>query len=98
VYVKKDQTMGRKNYSDACESNEFISMLGKVRQKLAELADGIMNGQIAIAPYRIGQASPCAMCGYQSICRFDAKFNEYHILQSMKREDVLARVVEECKS
>ena len=62
---------------------------------LAELGDRILDGEITVGPYRIGQTSPCANCQYQSICRFDVKFNTYQILAPMKREDVLKRVMEE---
>ena len=46
-------------------------------------------------PYYIGGVTPCPNCEFRPVCRFDSAINRYHHLDSMGREDVLARVLEE---
>ena len=97
LFVKNDGTMGRKSSTDGCESDEFSAMLQLVERKLTQLADRILAGEIKAWPYRIGQDNACLRCEYKSVCRFDVPPNEYHFLPAMKREDVLARAIEECR-
>lgn len=87
--LKQDGTIGNRNTSDACESEEFAAMLKVVERKLVELADEILAGRIDVAPYRIRQTSPCPHCEYRSVCRFDVGMNFYRTLPSMGREQVL---------
>jgi ATP-dependent helicase/DNAse subunit B len=43
----------------------------------------------------MGDASPCARCDFQSVCRFDVALNGYRHVPSMKRQDVLAALLAE---
>jgi ATP-dependent helicase/nuclease subunit B len=95
LFINKDGALGRKNYSDGCENAEFSALLRLVERKLGELTDRILGGDISVAPYRISQISPCPNCEYRSVCRFDVAVNSYRPLDSIKREDVLARAIEE---
>jgi ATP-dependent helicase/nuclease subunit B len=88
--------IGYKNRSDGCESDEFNALLKHVQKTLALLGDQIIGGQINVTPYRIGQSSPCPTCEFRSVCRFDAAINSYRPLEPMKREQVLAKVCQEC--
>lgn len=97
AFVKKDGTLGHRSTSDAAERDEFLALLRLVERNLAELADQILDGNIAVAPYRLADESPCARCDYQSVCRFDVQFNRYHPLESMSRDQVLAKAMEEAR-
>jgi ATP-dependent helicase/nuclease subunit B len=95
VYVNKEGLLGNRNNTDACESHEFAAILQLVERKLGELADGILAGDVSVSPYRINATSPCSYCEFRSVCRFDPAINRYHHMPSMKREEVLTRVLED---
>jgi ATP-dependent helicase/nuclease subunit B len=86
----KDGRISRRG-SDAVESAEFSALLGYVARRIGELADQIIEGQIAASPYRLGAESPCPHCDFRSVCRFDPAINRYNTLE---RLDVLAKVME----
>jgi ATP-dependent helicase/nuclease subunit B len=94
VQVKKEGGFGNRRSSDVAEPAEFNGLLAHVGRKLGELADGVMSGEVGVAPYRLNQQSPCPQCGYKSVCRFDPAINRYRTLQPMSKEQVLDEVAE----
>jgi ATP-dependent helicase/nuclease subunit B len=95
LYVNKEGGIGRRNSSDASERHEFEALLAHVQKRLGELADAIISGCIDVRPFRIRTATPCPTCEFRSVCRFDVTMNRYQILESMGREQVLQRVLQE---
>jgi ATP-dependent helicase/nuclease subunit B len=95
AYVKADGGLGNKGKTDVAESAEFAALIDHVRGRIAELADLILDGRIELHPYQIRGVSPCPNCEFRPVCRFDPAINRYHHLDPIKREDVLAKVVEE---
>jgi len=85
--LKKDGTPDAR--SDVAPSQQIWSLLGYVEQKLGELADRILEGQIDIRPYKLRQSTPCPNCTYRDVCRFELGLNRYLHVQSLKKEDVL---------
>jgi ATP-dependent helicase/nuclease subunit B len=92
--LKADGQFGYKSSSDFAEPAEFAALLEHVQRKIAQLADGIMSGDIAVAPYWLNQRTPCPACEFRSVCRFETTVNRYHTLNAMKREEVLERVTQ----
>ena len=92
AFVKKDGNFGAKGTSDLANADEVSALLAHVRKRLGELADGILDGEIGITPYMLGQATPCPNCDYRGICRFESR-SGYHMLESMGRTEVLVQVV-----
>jgi ATP-dependent helicase/nuclease subunit B len=90
AFVKQDGTLGHPNKTDALESEDFRVLLDLARRKLAELAEGILSGDVQIAPYRLKDQSPCARCEYHSVCRFDPAINRYNYLPSISRAEALS--------
>jgi ATP-dependent helicase/nuclease subunit B len=95
AFRKKDGSIGNKRSSDVADSTEFAALLRFVRLKLGQLADDILAGSIDVRPYRLAQESPCPRCEFRSLCRFDLTFNRYLPLDSLGREEVLARAAQE---
>jgi ATP-dependent helicase/nuclease subunit B len=93
--IKKDGTFGSKYNTDVAEAEEFGALLREVRKQLGKLGEQIMDGDVAIRPYRLGMITPCSSCKYRSVCRFDASINRYRNIQGMKRDELLAQLVEE---
>jgi ATP-dependent helicase/nuclease subunit B len=89
AFVKKNGGFGYKGSTDVTEGEEFPALLKHAAHCIGELADRILANDVAIAPYRLNQQSPCARCDYRSICRFETTVNRYRILEPLGREQVL---------
>jgi ATP-dependent helicase/nuclease subunit B len=94
AFVSKDGTLGRRNSSDAADPAEFSALLAFVRNRIGELADGIVAGVVGVLPYRMNRETPCPRCEYRSVCRFEPSINRYNNLEPLRREDALARMSE----
>lgn len=94
VFVKKDGSLGLRNNTDAVEPAEFEALLSHARDQMGRAADGILAGQIDVAPYRINRISPCPRCEFRSVCRFETSNNRYRMLPSFGREQTLVRMTE----
>lgn len=90
AFVKQDGSLGHPNTTDALESHQFRALLDVARKKLAELTEGILSGDIRIAPYRLNDRSPCPRCEYRSVCRFDPAINRYNHLPSVSKSEFFA--------
>jgi ATP-dependent helicase/nuclease subunit B len=95
AFVKTDGTFGNKGRSDAADVAEFAALMERVRRQIGRLGDTILGGAIEIRPYQIRGVSPCPSCEFRPVCRFDPAINRYQHLTEMRREEVLAKVVEE---
>jgi len=75
---------------DSAEHHHFRGVLTFVRDKIAAIADEIIDGVIEVHPYRIGTTTPCAHCEFRPLCRFEPTINRYNRLNRLKREAALA--------
>jgi len=71
VYRKKDGGIGHADRTDAATARQFEHLLEHTKRKLGALADGVLDGDVSVAPYRLGNFSPCHWCRMQSVCRFE---------------------------
>jgi ATP-dependent helicase/nuclease subunit B len=94
VQLNKDGRFGNRRASDVADRAEFDALLAHVRQKLADLADAVLSGEIRVHPYRINTNTPCPRCGYRSVCRFDPSVDRYNNLAPMGREQVLVQLTQ----
>jgi ATP-dependent helicase/nuclease subunit B len=90
AFVRQDGSLGNLHNSDAVESEQFRALLDVARKKLAELTEGILSGDIRIAPYRLNDTSPCPRCEFRSVCRFDPAINRYNYLPSINKAEFFA--------
>jgi len=67
-------------------------LLEHTRCKLGSLADEILDGKVAVSPYRLGTFSPCSWCPFRSVCRYEFGQSGLRFLPSLKRSDVFARL------
>jgi ATP-dependent helicase/nuclease subunit B len=88
-------SLGYRHNTDVAEADEFAALLKEVRRQLGRLADQVMDGEIALRPYRMGTTTPCSNCKYRSVCRFDASINRYRHIPSLPRDQVLREIAEE---
>jgi ATP-dependent helicase/nuclease subunit B len=95
VFINKDGTLGRRNYSDGAATEEFRALLDLARRRLSDIGDAVLSGRIDIAPYRLKDKSPCPRCEYHGVCRFEPSINRYRILDSIDRDTALGARPEE---
>ena len=77
---------------DVLRSEDTEAVLAHVERTMARLADRMIDGDIAVRPYRLNRYSPCSFCGYQAVCRFEPGLNGYNLLASMRRGEVLEAI------
>lgn len=88
VYRNKEGGIGDIDKSDAADQADFQNTLLHTRAKLGALADGILDGHVAVNPYRLGTFSPCTWCPMSGVCRFEWGIHEVRYLESLKRSEV----------
>jgi ATP-dependent helicase/nuclease subunit B len=61
-----------------------------VRGQIKRIGTGITDGQVDIAPYRLGKKAACRHCNYRAVCQFDPQFegNGYKLLVPLGKEEV----------
>lgn len=92
VYRKKDGTLGLPDKTDAISSDEFQTVLSFVEKTLGHLADDILDGRIAVTPYRLRNESPCTYCEYRPVCRFEIADGAARYLTTLKRNDAIEQM------
>jgi ATP-dependent helicase/nuclease subunit B len=75
--------------SGALKPEDFEKVLKFAEEKVIQLTEGILSGEIKVKPYRLGTDSPCGYCEYKAVCRFDWLVNDYNFLKSVSKADVL---------
>jgi ATP-dependent helicase/nuclease subunit B len=58
---------------------------------MGELADAIIDGHIAIEPFRLRRKMPCTFCGYRPICRYEIHTQPPRALESLSKTELFAR-------
>ena len=87
--TKGDVQYGRYATSGALRPGDFKAVLQYVRDKVTALAGEMVAGRVDVHPYRLARQAACAHCDYRAVCRFDWQVNEYRILESKGKLDVV---------
>ncbi len=74
---------------DLLENEQFDATINHAVSRMGELADGILDGKIAVSPFRLRRQMPCSFCPYSSVCRFESEFEPARHLDTGDRSDVL---------
>ncbi len=88
----KDGQYGDYARSGALKPDDFDKVLEYTERKIIELAEEILSGKIQVWPYRLGTESPCGYCKYKPLCRFDWQINDYNLLESLRKPQVLEKI------
>ncbi|MBO6241347.1 MAG: PD-(D/E)XK nuclease family protein [Butyrivibrio sp.] len=79
VELKKDGTVSARSTTVTLDDYKAIS--GFVDSKIKEFGNRILNGEIKVNPYEMGERSSCTYCSYRSICGYDEKIEGYSMRQ-----------------
>ncbi|WP_314001180.1 helicase-exonuclease AddAB subunit AddB [uncultured Paenibacillus sp.] len=88
VALKKDG--GFYGTSSVVTRDQWEVLRRSVRRTITRIGGRIMDGEVAIAPYRQGNKSPCRFCSYKPVCHFDPLFdgNGYVKLAKPPKEQI----------
>jgi len=91
--ITKEGAVRDQKRSGVVSPDELKGMLNYCRGKLAELSGGILSGNIAVSPYRVGENQrPCPYCDFKTFCRFDFSCDRYRNLPRYPKAEVLERI------
>lgn len=86
-----------KKTSSIASNVQFKALSEYVRKKMDVLCCDIMQGDVQVNPYKLGEKTACDYCEYSGICGFDLKIPGYRYrkLAEMKKEEVFEAIKEE---
>ena len=76
--------------SSVAGGERFAHLTDYVNRKLTEMGEEILDGNVAVDPYKQGNRTACDYCPYHSVCGFDLKTDGYGFrrFKSMKAEEI----------
>lgn len=88
VAVKADG--GFYSSASVATSEQWDTLLSSVRHVITEIGTRITDGDVDIAPYRLGTETACTHCVYRPVCRFDETLDgsSYHVLSKPGKDKV----------
>lgn len=88
VETTKDGAVGKR--SAVAEKEQFSLLSNYAKEKIRGFGKEILDGNTKIAPYQLGERTPCTFCNYEGICGFDKKLpgNQYRKLKELSKEEV----------
>ena len=90
AYLDKEGNLSPKKSSIATKE-EFEKLQKYVNKTIKEIADEILNGNIALKPYYKNKKTPCEYCTYKNMCGFNSGIfkTEYRFINKKTKEDIL---------
>jgi len=92
VFRTKEGEIGYAAKNDAYARVDLEQVTAYAPRKIGELADRILDGDVAVRPYRVNTQMPCTFCEFRSVCRFDHDVNEPDEIETVKRKEAIARM------
>ncbi|HEY8346162.1 MAG TPA: helicase-exonuclease AddAB subunit AddB [Symbiobacteriaceae bacterium] len=93
--LNKDGTVPKK--APVASQEQFAMLFGHLRRTITRAAERMLEGQVDVAPYRLGRETPCSFCAYRPVCQFDptVEGQGYRSLERLKPAEVWQRIAEE---
>ncbi len=97
IAVKYNKNGSLSKSSKAASAQDFYLMMKYAVNKVEEIRQKILSGDVKVNPYRRGTETSCDYCSYRQICGFDTKMEGYRyreieamsvdkVIQAMKGE------------
>lgn len=88
VAVKADG--GFYSSASVAAPEQWQTLLRSVRQTITEIGTRITDGDVRIAPYRIGMETACTHCVYKPVCRFEESLegSSYQMLSKPGKQEI----------
>ena len=83
--------------SSVAGGKRFAHLTDYVNQKLREMGEEILDGNVAVDPYKQGNRTACDYCPYHSVCGFDLKTDGYGFrrFKPMKAQEIWKEIDQE---
>lgn len=94
--LKLNQDGSFRKHSQVLSLEEFQALRAHLYRLLKQYGERILDGDIALAPYRQGKRNGCQYCSYKPVCHFDPFLpeNRYRVLPQLNAEDVIQSLME----
>jgi ATP-dependent helicase/nuclease subunit B len=94
VQVKRKKDGSYTKDSKVLNEQQFNALMTHVTGKITAIGDGILDGDIAIAPCRMKNGLSCQFCEFSGICQFEIKFDYADVrrLPKLSNEEVISRI------
>lgn len=93
IYRNKSGAPGYIDTTDVAEPRAFDALLQHTARRMGELADRLLDGEIAIQPCRLKSFSPCSWCELKGFCRFEPGDTPTRVFEPMARSEVFRRLI-----
>ena len=92
VDTNKEGELSRR--SVVAGGDQMKAMSDYVNRKLTEASGQILDGDVRLNPYRMGEAKACDYCEYRSVCGFDVRLpgHGYRNLQKKPVDEIKAEI------
>lgn len=82
--------------SSVATRNQFVRLSSFVNEKMTEIGQRIIQGEIEALPYERKDRTACDYCIYKEICGFDERIpgNQYKRLKEYKPEEIWKKIEE----
>jgi ATP-dependent helicase/nuclease subunit B len=78
--------------TDMLLHGDFATLMEFVRWKIGAMADDLMAGHIAPAPYREKKNTPCQYCDFVSLCPFDRASGVFRVMPKLERQEAVNKM------
>lgn len=85
VELKKDGSVSARSTTVTLDDYEAISKF--VDSKIKDFGNRILQGEIKVNPYEMGDITSCTYCSYRSICGYDEKISGYSMRELNIKSD-----------
>lgn len=95
VSFNKNGSISKKS-SVLCE--EHMNLLSQyAKRKVEQIGKEILEGNIDVQPYQLGEQNPCMFCPYGGVCGFDERLPrfQYKSLKKLAEDELLRKMKEE---
>lgn len=91
IPVKYNKNGSLSKSSKAASAQDFYLMMKYAVNKVEEIRQKILSGDVKVNPYRRGTETSCDYCSYRQICGFDTKMEGYRYreLEAMSVDKVI---------
>lgn len=88
VAVKADG--GFYSSASVATPDQWQTLLGSVRRTIVDIGTRITDGDVKIAPYRLGTETACTHCAFKPVCRFEESMDgsDYQILNKPGKDQL----------
>lgn len=89
IHRKKDGSLTKR--SKTIQKSDIEACRTWIHSKVISSSEAILNGRIAIDPYKKNKEIPCRFCPYHSFCQFDPSVEDmqFRHLQGFNQDEIL---------